>query len=126
VRASLHALGTQVAFVHMQQPDEADEWLARFGLSDVPRFGDPERVLYRAFDLQQGSLAELGHPRVWWRWLRATLSRGAGLQGPQWRQLTGVFLVQRDQVLAELRHRNSAARPDYVAIVQSALSGGLQ
>lgn len=108
----------------MQRPDDADQWFAQFGLSDVARFSDPACELYRDFNLQHGSLAELGHPRVWWRWLQAARSRGAGWQGSHWRQLTGVFLVDGDRVLAEVRHRHSAARPDYLAIVRSGLTGG--
>jgi hypothetical protein len=33
-----------------------------------------------------------------------------------------VFLVDGDRVLAEIRHRNSAARPDYLSFVQQGLS----
>ena len=121
LRSAIEATGTQVAFVHMQPPHEADEWFARYGLSDVSRFSDPEHTLYRAFDLREGSLFELAHPRVWRRWLKTALGRGAGYQGRHWRQLTGVFLVHRDRVLAEIRHRNSAARPNYFAFVQNGL-----
>ena len=121
LRTAIAATGTQVAFVHMQPPAEADEWFGRYGLADVPRFSDPEHTIYRAFDLQEGSLFELAHPRVWGRWFKTALGRGAGAQGPHWRQLTGVFLVDRDRVLAEIRHRNSAARPDYLGFVQRGL-----
>jgi hypothetical protein len=118
LRSALTATGTQVAFVHMQHPEEATEWFERYGLSDVPRFSDPDHTLYRAFELQEASLFQLAHPRVWGRWLRTAIGRGAGTQGPHWRQLTGVFLVDQDRVLAEIRHENSAARPDYLSFVQ--------
>lgn len=108
----------------MQPPAEADDWFARYGLADVARFSDPDHLLYRAFGLGEGSLFELAHPRVWGRWAKTALGRGAGLQGAHWRQLTGVFLVHRDRILAEIRHRNSAARPDYLAFVQSGLGQG--
>ena len=107
----------------MQAPDAADRWFARYGLGDVPRFSDPDHRLYKAFDLQEGSLFELAHPRVWRRWLGTAFGRGAGFQGKHWRQLTGVFVVDRDRVLGEIRHRNSAARPDYLAFVQRSLAG---
>ena len=107
----------------MQPADEADRWFAQYGLGDVPRFSDPDHHLYRAFDLQDGRLIELAHPRVWTRWIRTAFSRGAGMQGRHWRQLTGVFVVNGSEILSEIRHRNSAARPDYLALVQQALSG---
>jgi hypothetical protein len=44
------------------------------------------------------------------------LSHGFGCQtAAMMRQLPGVFLVQRDRILAEYRHRSPADRPDYVA-----------
>ena len=106
----------------MQPPEEADAWFAQYGLADVPRFSDPDHAIYRAFDLQEASLAQLAHPSVWGRWVKTAFTRGAGYQGSHWRQLTGVFLVDRDRVLAEIRHRNSAARPDYLALVQAGLA----
>jgi AhpC/TSA antioxidant enzyme len=123
LRDAIAATGTQVAFVHMQSSEEADQWFAQYGLLDVPRFSDPDHALYRAFDLQEGSLFELAHPRVWKRWLRTALGRGAGMQGRHWRQLTGIFVVKGPAILAAIRHRNSAARPDYLTFVQEALRG---
>jgi hypothetical protein len=122
LRRAIEATGTRIAFVHMQPPEEADDWFAKYGIGDIARFSDPDHHFYKAFDLQEGSLVELAHPRVWGRWLRTALGRGAGYQGKHWRQLTGVFLVDRDRVLGEIRHRNSAARPDYRAFVQRSLA----
>ena len=118
-RAAIESTGTQVAFVHMSTRDEADRWFAHYGVTDLARMSDPGKHLYRAFGLEQATLRELAHPRVWWPWFRtAVLSgHGAGLAGPNWRQLTGVFVVHRGRILGALRHRNSAARPDYVALV---------
>jgi hypothetical protein len=103
----------------MSAPQEADHWFAQYGIPDVARTSDPGKVLYKAFGLEQATLAQLAHPRVWWPWLRTAVVKGhgAGLAGPNWRQLTGVFVIYRGHVLAAIRHRNSAARPDYVALV---------
>jgi hypothetical protein len=116
-RAAIEATGTQVAFVHMSAPEEADRWFAHYGVSDMARISDPGKQLYRAFGLEEASLRELAHPRVWWPWLRTAAVRGFGIAGPNWRQLTGVFVIYRGHTLAALRHRNSAARPDFVALV---------
>ena len=121
-RAALETAGTQVAFVHMSPPEVADRWFAHHGLSDVRRVSDPGKALYRAFGLEDATLAELLHPRVWLRWLRTAIAgrpwlRGA--PGPDWRQLPGVFLVRDGRILAAIRHRNSAARPDYLSWVQN-------
>jgi hypothetical protein len=124
VRADLLASGTQVAFVHMQDEAEADRWFARYGLADVPRFSDPSHELYRAFGLGDGSLFDLAHPRVWSRWVKAAWAGGAGPQGSHWRQLTGIFLIDRGSIIDEIRYTDSAARPDYAAFVQARQIGG--
>ena len=111
--------GAQVAFVHMSTAEDADEWFERYGVSDVVRISDPSKQLYRAFQLEEAPLNELVHPRVWWPWFRTAIlrGRGVGAGGPNWRQLTGAFVIHRGRLLAAIRHRNSAERPDYAALV---------
>jgi hypothetical protein len=122
-RADIESTGTQVAFVHMSPDEEAKPWFESHGVGDVLRISDPDKALYREFGLTQASLAELMHPRVWGPWFRTAIveGKGVGAAGPNWRQLTGVFLVHRDRILGSIRHRNSAARPDYVAFVRAHL-----
>lgn len=118
-RAAIEAAGTQVAFVHMSAPADADRWFAHYGVADITRVSDPDKHLYRAFGLHDARLRELLHPRVWWPWFRTAVLRGFGIgaAGTNWRQLTGVFVIHRGRVLAAIRHRNSAGRPDFVALV---------
>jgi len=118
-RAAIEAAGTQIAFVHMSSPAEADYWFDRYGVSDVARVSDIDKTLYRELALEHATLGELIHPRVWWPWFRTAILSGHGLgfAGPNWRQLTGAFVIHRGHILAAIRHRNSAARPDYVALV---------
>jgi hypothetical protein len=104
----------------MSTEAEAEPWFRQHGLTDVTRISDPAKRLYQQFGLEQGSLGELAHPRVWLPWFRTAVLRrhGVGFAGPNWRQLTGVFLLHHDRIIAAIRHRNSAARPDYLALVQ--------
>jgi alkyl-hydroperoxide reductase/thiol specific antioxidant family protein len=124
VREDIESTGTQVAFVHMATEAEADKWFARARLSDVMRISDPKKLLYHAFALEEASLMQLAHPRVWGRWLRTAVRQGAGFQGSDWRQLTGVFLIKDGTIMAEIRHRDSSARPNYPAFVRKGLSQG--
>ena len=103
----------------MSSPEEADHWFDHYGLSDIVRLSDPGTALYRAFGLEQATIAELAHPRVWWPWIRTSIlsGHGVGSGGPNWRQLTGVFVTHRGHILGAIRHRNSAARPDYLALL---------
>ena len=120
-RAAIDATGTQVAFVHMASEQDADYWFDHYGISVIVRISDPDRALYREFGLEEASITALAHPRVWWPWFKTAIvsGRGVGQAGPNWRQLTGVFVIHRGRILAEIRHRNSAARPDYVALIRS-------
>jgi hypothetical protein len=110
----------------MSAEGEADHWFATYGVSDLLRISDPGKGLYRQFGLEDATLRELAHPRVWGPWFRtAILNRhGVGSGGPNWRQLTGVFVIHRDVILASIRHRNSSERPNYVTFVQQLALGG--
>jgi hypothetical protein len=126
VRRAIAATGTQVAFVHMSDPDQADSWFEAHGLHDVVRVSDPEKTLYRQFGLDQGSVFALSHPRVWLPGFRTAFlnGHGVGAPGPDWRQLPGVFLIRSGQILAEIRPRDAAIRPDYLAFIESARPSG--
>ena len=127
-RPAIEATGTQVAFVHMSAPEEADPWFERNGIADLVRISDPDKTLYRQFGLEDASLLKLTQPRVWLPWFKTAILRGHGVgtAGPNWRQLAGVFLIRSGQIVAEVRHENSAARPDYVELARSASTGALR
>ena len=110
----------------MSSEAEADHWFSTYGVTDLLRISDPGKGIYRQFGLEDASLWELAHPRVWGPWFRtAVMSRhGIGSGGPNWRQHTGVFVNHRGRNLASIRHRNSSERPDYVAFVQGLALGG--
>ena len=103
----------------MSTESEADYWFDHYGVSDIVRVGDPGKLLYHQFNLDEASIVALMHPRVWWPWFRSAVigGHGVGLAGPHWRQLTGAFVIHGGRVLAAIRHRNSAARPNYLALV---------
>ena len=104
----------------MSSDAEADRWFSAYGVSDLLRVSDPAKTLYRQFGLEDARLWQLSHPRVWAPWFRTAILRkhGVGAAGANWRQLTGVFVIHRGRILASIRHRNSAARPDYAGFVQ--------
>ena len=110
----------------MSPPEEADPWFEKHGLGDILRMSDPDKRLYRQFGLEEGSMFALSHPRVWLPWFRTAIVRGHGVgsAGPDWRQLPGVFLIRSGQILAEIRPRDSAFRPDYLGFIESARTTG--
>ena len=112
-RDDIRAAGAQVAFVHGGSEAEADRWFAKYGLTDVTRISDPTLAHYHAFGLGRTHLQALVDPKIWTRGAVCALSHGFGAQTPtMMRQLPGIFVVQRDRVLAEYRHRSPSDRPD--------------
>jgi hypothetical protein len=112
-----------VAFVHGTTPEEADPWIDRAGLADIPRVSDPDLAHYKAFGLPTTGMAELFDPTVWVRGSVCAMQHGFGLQpGHLVRQLPGVFVVHCARILAEFRHRSPADRPDYLQLIREAAS----
>ncbi len=108
----------RIAIVHMGDDASAASFFAKYGLDDVARISDPERTLYRAFDLGRGSLWQLFGPRVWVRGFRAGVLAGHGvgrLEGDGF-QMPGTFLVHRGRIIRSHRHKDAADRPDYAEI----------
>ena len=87
------------------------------------KISDPALSHYKAFGLGRAAARSLIDPKVWTRGAVCALSHGFGVQtSPLLLQLPGVFVVQRDRVLAEYRHRTGADRPDYLTLVRAAAS----
>ena len=96
----------------MVSDEEAASFFAKYELDDVPRFSDPNRRLYAAFDLHRGSLWQLLGPSVWWRGAKAFFAghlvgriRGDGMQLP------GTFILHHGQLVKAFRNATSADRP---------------
>lgn len=121
VRDRLEAAGARIALVHMAADSQARAFFERHGLSDVARVSDPERRLYRAFELGRGRLSQLFGAQVWWRGLRAGVLDGHGvgaLVGDGF-QMPGAFLVHEGRIVRRFVHDSAADRPDYCALVSA-------
>lgn len=122
----IEARGVYLALVHMISDDAAAQFFDKYSLADVPRFSDPGRELYRAFDLQRGSLWQLLGPPVWWRGAKAFIAgHGVGsLQGDGF-QMPGTFVLHRGQIVQAFRNKTSGDRPDYSQLAETcAISPG--
>jgi peroxiredoxin len=122
VQDQIRGAGANIAFVHVEPSSAAAPWFRKYGLDDVIGVSDPERAHYRAFGLGEPPAAALVSPVVWARGAVSALAHGFGVQTPaQPRTMPSVFVVQGDRVLAEYRHRTPADRPDYLALLRSAV-----
>jgi hypothetical protein len=119
-RSEIAATGTQLAFVHMGNEEQATKFFTRFGLNDEQRVSDPEQKLYRTFSLQRGSLTQLFGLKVWKREFRdkVMLTHGMGKIIGDSFQLPGVFLIQHSEILKAFRHESVADKVDYVAMAK--------
>jgi peroxiredoxin len=118
-RPEIEASGTQLVLVHMGQEESAEQILAKYSLTDVPRVWDPKLSLYRAFGLEKGAFTQLFGPKVWWRGFKAGFlgKHGVGIADGDVSQMPGVFLVFHGEILKSYRHQSAADRPDYVSLV---------
>ena len=109
----------------MSTAEDADSWFEKYGVASLVRLSDPDKTLYRQFGLEEGSLYQLAHPRVWLPWFRTAITNGHGVgaAGPNWRQLSGAFVIRSGQILAESRHENSSIRPDYLKLIEHSRHG---
>ncbi len=119
-RAEIEASGTRLALVHMSTPERAEQFVQPYGLQDVPRFSDPDQILYRAFGLKNGSFQQLLGPKVFWEGFKAALLRrhGFGPMEGNGLRMPGVFLLQDGAIRSAFRHPNAAYRPDYCALAE--------
>ena len=120
--ATLRGRGWNLVVVHMSPPADGRSLLDHFGLADVPTISDPERKLFRAFELKSGNLWQLVGPKSLWR---------AMVEGTVWRygfgrivgsaqQLAGAFVVDKGRIIQAYRHKTSADRPDYTQLPEVA------
>ncbi len=116
----LDADGTQLALVHMSPPDEFDTVLARYNLAGTPHISDPDRRLYRSFNLARGSWSQLFGPKVWLRGFTATI-RGhlVGKLAGDGFQMPGAFLIRDEKIIRAYTHETAADRPDYCELANT-------
>ena len=122
-RQEIAAGGVGVALVHLMSDPDAASLFARYGLSDLPRYSDPEGQLYEAFGLQRGAAGDVAGPRVWWRGLSATL-RGHLPSKPKGDifRLPGTILLEQGEIVRADRPGTSAVQVDFVEFLRTGKS----
>jgi peroxiredoxin len=124
-RSQIEASGTTIALVHMVSNDEAARFFKGYGLDDVPRFSDPDRTLYEAFDLHRGNLWQLIGPSVFWRGMKAFFSgHGAGRIRGDVAQLPGTFVIHHGRIVQAFRNKTAADRPVYAEMACAVPASG--
>ena len=96
-------LGSPV-FVHRASVEDADEFFRRRA-PEARAIADPDGELFRAFDLERGSLWQLFGPAVWIQGLRARF-KGHGVGRPK-----GDPMQMPGEILHEHRARSAGDHP---------------
>lgn len=112
--------GARIALVHLARSADP-AWLSQSELNDASRYSDPNRNLYRAFQLKRASWGQIFGPRMWKRaWQAARAGHGLGrIEGDTF-QMPGAFLFHRGEIRHAYRHQHVGEVPDYVALAQTA------
>lgn len=122
-REAIEQFGARIVVVHLGDVQPMVDVLRHFGLEDLDRICDTGQDLYHAFGLRQGTWWQLASPFVIWRGLKAAWldGHGVGKATGDVRQLPGMFLLDRCEVVQSFRHSSAADRPLYETFVRSAL-----
>lgn len=126
LQEALTARGIEVLLVHQGTPQQADAFFADHPGGNFSRIADPDRQLYRSFDLKRvGLLNAFGIP-MWLRSFDVTRQGHAlgKLVGDGW-QMPGCFIVYQGRILSSFPYDMVADKPDYLAFVDAALTQDL-
>ena len=117
-KKSIEKAGAQVVLVGMGTPSESAEFAAKFNIS-FPIVADPQKKLYRRFELKQMSTLGFFSPSVALKGAAAIVG-GHGIGRPQGdvRQLPGVFIINTaGQIVFSHFSNNPADHPDAKTIL---------
>ena len=117
-KKSIEKAGAQVVLVGMGTPSESAEFAAKFNVP-FPLVADPEKKLYRKFELKQMSTLGFFSPSVALKGVAAMVG-GHGIGKPQGdvRQLPGVFIINTaGQIVFSHFSGNPADHPDLKTIL---------
>lgn len=113
-QADLANSGVGIAIVGLSSsPADLRALGERYGVSAASWVADPDRLLYRALELQRGTFLQLFGPRVWVSGLLvAAKGHGIGKLDGDGFQMPGGFIVHRGRVVRAYRHKTAADRPN--------------
>ncbi len=123
-REAIEKSGARIVVVYLGNEQAMEKILAHYKLPDVDRIHDTDQSLYEAFGLKLGTWFQLGGPRVWWRAISSGFFKGhgAGPASGDVRQMPGMFLLDRCEVIRSFRHTSASDRPLYEAFVRAGLN----
>jgi hypothetical protein len=97
-------------FIHMSDPDFANDFFGRYYNHPVAHVSDPGRTLYKSLNLKRGSLNQIFGPKIWVRGCWAGLFKGHGMGASEGDvlQLGGYFILSHGQIVFEQKTKAAA------------------
>ncbi len=120
-RGAIREAQVHPVVVHMSSVEDGADLLSRYGLQDLDHVSDPERRIYRALNLELGTMSQLLGFKAFWRALvEGTIYRfGFGRMKGNSLQMPGAFVVRDGQIVKAFRHKSPADRPNYAELACS-------
>ena len=117
-KKSIEKAGAQVVLVGMGTPSESAEFAVKFNVP-FPIVADPEKKLYRKFELKQMSTLGFLSPSVALKGVAAIVGgHGIGMPQGDVHQLPGVFIIDTaGQIVFSHFSSNPADHPDSKTIL---------
>ena len=117
-KKSFAKAGAQVVLVGMGTPSESAEFAAKFK-SPFPVVADPQKKLYRQFELKQMSTLGFFSPSLALKGVAAIVGgHGIGMPQGDVRQLPGVFIIDTaGEIVFSHFSSNPADHPDAKTII---------
>ncbi|MBX3352451.1 MAG: AhpC/TSA family protein [Phycisphaeraceae bacterium] len=118
-RDDLKSRRVRLVLVHMgPENSETAAHFAKYGLQGMQRVSDPDRALYRAFELERGTFSQLFGLKCVLRgaWAATVGRHWVGKLVGDGFQMPGVFMIRDGVVTQAFRHRSAADRPEYCEI----------
>ena len=123
VRASIETKSIKIVLVHMGPIDDALGFFKNYNLPNINHVLDEEASLYHSFGLENGTIGQLFGIQEFTRGFQQGLLKGRGLGAPKRNsyQMPGVFLLEKNQILAQHIHRSASDNPNYQKILENFL-----
>lgn len=117
---ALKQRGIKIVFVHMSDPENANEFFSKFFSTPIHHISDPGKKLYHALEVPSGNFLELYGPSTWIKGLWYGLFKGRGapyLSDGDIMQLSAYFVLDK----GELTQSHYAAKASDVIRLENLL-----
>lgn len=113
----LRECGYHLGIVHMNASDQTLPQLEKYNLGTLPRFYDPERLLYQNLGLDRLGIKDLFRTRTLAHGVKAAVRYQGSWPTADARQLPGAFLIENGHVVAGERVMYAEDQPDILSLL---------